>query len=207
MDQPRRLRQPRPRSRAWRVGSWAFIVLLLVSGVYLLLLALAPAATSLPALREAAAKRVQDEIAASQPIGRSDRLYVPTMGVSIDIVTGSDESALLRGAWHRKPENGNPRDGGNFVLSAHRFDMGFTPDGTLKKSPFYHIDKLKVGDLVVVDYDDKRYEYKVSKVYEVDPTQVEIENRTEDPVLTLYSCTLRGSADGRNVIEATPTLR
>mgnify|MGYP001689892069 FL=1 len=109
---------------------------------------------------------------------------------------------MEHGAWWRKPENGNPKDGGNFVLSAHRFIMGLTPQQTLRKSPFYNIDKLTVGDEIVIDYNGARYIYAISEKRSVKPEAIEIEQRTDQPQLTLYSCTLGGANDGRDVFIA-----
>lgn len=178
------------------------VALLFIGGLYVLLLALTPTIATLPVVREAMKNQVRTAL--TQQPARTNRLYLPSIGVNIAIVTGNDTSALLKGAWHRKPANGNPKDGGNFVLSAHRFDMGWTPEGTLKKSPFYHLDEVKIGDKIVVDYQGTRYSYTVSRIYHVDPQAIHIENRTRKPTLTLYSCTLRGSADGRDVVEAVP---
>ena len=115
-------------------------------------------------------------------------------------------SVMEHGAWWRKPENGNPKDGGNFVLSAHRFIMGMTPQQTLRKSPFYNINRLDIGDKIIVDYNGKRYEYLISEKRSVKPEAVEIEQRTAQPQLTLYSCTLGGANDGREVIIAKPNV-
>lgn len=129
------------------------------------------------------------------------RLYIPKIDVNVPYATG-DETVMEHGAWWRQPSNGNPVDGGNFVLSAHRFIMGVTPEQTQRKSPFYHINKLVVGDELIVDYESKRYVYEISEIFAVKPTAIEIEDRTDDARLTLYSCTLGGAADGREVIIA-----
>lgn len=131
----------------------------------------------------------------------ADRLYIPKIDINLPYSTGGAET-MENGAWWRMPENGNPRDGGNFVLSAHRFIMGLTPEQTWRKSPFYGIDKLDVGDEIIIDYDGQRYTYQISQKYAVAPTAVEIESRTDDTRLTLYSCTLGGASDGREVIIA-----
>ena len=131
----------------------------------------------------------------------ADRLYIPKIDINLPYSTGGAET-MENGAWWRMPENGNPRDGGNFVLSAHRFIMGLTPEQTWRKSPFYGIDKLDVGDEIIIDYDGQRYTYQISQKYAVTPTAVEIESRTDEPQLTLYSCTLGGASDGREVIIA-----
>ena len=131
----------------------------------------------------------------------ANRLYIPKIDINLPYSTGGAET-MESGAWWRMPENGNPKDGGNFVLSAHRFIMGLTPEQTWRKSPFYSIDRLDVGDEIIIDYDGQRYTYQISQKYAVAPTAVEIESRTDEPQLTLYSCTLGGASDGREVIIA-----
>ena len=130
-----------------------------------------------------------------------NRLYIPKIDINLPYASGGAET-MEHGAWWRKPENGNPKDGGNFVLSAHRFIMGLTPRQTLRKSPFYNIDKLMVGDEMVIDYNGARYIYVISEKRSVKPEAIEIEQRTDQPQLTLYSCTLGGANDGRDVLIA-----
>lgn len=130
-----------------------------------------------------------------------NRLYIPKIDINLPYAAGGPE-VMEHGAWWRKPENGNPKDGGNFVLSAHRFIMGMTPQQTLRKSPFYNIDKLTVGDEIVIDYNGARYIYAISEKRSVKPEAIEIEQRTAQPQLTLYSCTLGGANDGRDVLIA-----
>ena len=132
-----------------------------------------------------------------------NRLYIPKIDVNLPYNTGGAE-VMEYGAWWSKPENGNPADGGNFVLSAHRFSMGHTPGQTIVKSPLYTIDKLAISDRLVVDYNGKRYEYIINDIITVKPDAVDIENRTTETQLTLYSCTLGGTYDGRIVIIAKP---
>ncbi|MBL8159018.1 class E sortase [Candidatus Saccharibacteria bacterium] len=170
-------------------------------GIYILITAFSPSFIVVPFSDEQA--RVEERLN-SKPGIFGNRLYIPQINVDVAIVEGNDESVLDRGAWHRQPQNGNPEKGGNFVLSAHRFLMGWTPQETRAKSPFYNIGRLKVGDQLFVDYKGSRYAYKITRKYEVKPTAVEIEAKSEKAKLTLYSCTLEGAADGRDVIEAEP---
>ncbi len=176
------------------------IILLLGAGGYILLLSFAPSLTN-----EIVTGRAPDatQKKLEQPAGvEGDRLFIPQINVDVAIVTGSTEAALEKGAWHRHPENGDPVKGGNFVLSAHRFIMSFTPQGVAQQSPFYNIDKLNEKNKIFVDFQGKRYAYEIKRKYSVKPNAVEIEAQTDDAKLTLYSCTLGGSADGRDVIEA-----
>ena len=175
-------------------------LLLLIAGAYLLITSLSPTliSTTINPDDNSTTKLLK----ADRQIDEN-RLYIPKIDVNLPYATGS-ETVMEQGAWWRQPQNGNPKDGGNFVLSAYRFIMGLTPQQTLRKSPFYNIGKLKTGDELVVDYDGKRYTYEISKIFSVTPDAIEIENRTNEPQLTLYSCTLGGSADGREVIVAKP---
>lgn len=132
-----------------------------------------------------------------------NRLYIPKIDVNVPYAAG-DAAVLEHGAWWRQPDNGNPHDGGNFVLAAHRFIMGVTPAQTRRKSPFYNINMLQSGDEIIIDYNKKRYVYAISDIKSVKPNAVEIEHRTEQPQLTLYSCTLGGANDGREVFIARP---
>ena len=178
-------------------------LLLLIAGAYLLITSLSPTliSTTINPDDNSTTKLLK----ADRPIDEN-RLYIPKIDINLPYTAG-DETVMEKGAWWRQPDNGNPADGGNFVLSAHRFIMGLTPQQTLRKSPFYNINKLEIGDKISIDYSGKRYEYTISKIFAVAPDAVEIEQRTEQPQLTLYSCTLGGASDGREVIIATPKER
>lgn len=182
---------------------WLFILpsLFLIGGVYMLLNAFAPAA---PILDSRPPDATAQKLVKDKPGSDGNRLYIPQINVDVAIVQGDSELALERGAWHRNPHNGDPVNGGNFVLSAHRFLLGVTPSETRAKSPFYHIDKLKLDDELYVDYGGKRYVYKVNKKYQVPADATQIEAPSEEDKLTLYSCNLRGPEAGREVIEAKP---
>lgn len=184
-----------------RTYLWIGIGVVCVStGLYSLFIAVSPS-LSIPVITG----RAEDETSIrleQKPGTYGDRLFIPQINVDVAIVNGDDESALEKGAWHRHPENGDPISGGNFVLSAHRFVMSMTPQGTAIKSPFYNIDKLNSGDRLSVDYQSKRYEYEITRKYVVKPTDTAIEARSAEPKMTLYSCTLGGEQDGRDVIEA-----
>lgn len=172
----------------------------LIGGGYLLVNTLSPAISTPFDEPDVTAKKLTREV----PSLNENRLYIPQINVDVAVVTGSTDAALELGAWHRKPENGDPEKGGNFVLSAHRFNLGMTPNQTRAKSPFYHIDKLKEGDQIYVDYEGTRYAYEVTKSYKVERTATEIEQRSDDAKLTIYSCDLRGEKAGREVVEAEP---
>lgn len=190
----------RPRLRPFAT---ILAILMLAAGAYVLVTALMPLFITIDPTNNPTVAKLK---ATDAEIPTEQRLYIPKIDINLPYGQG-DEHVMEYGAWWRRPENGNPKDGGNFILSAHRFIMGLTPEQTLRKSPFYNIDKLALGDEITIDYQGARYVYVISKIYAVKPNAVEIENRTDESQLTLYSCTLGGAADGREVIVATPKER
>jgi len=175
-------------------------VLGLIGGLYLVVDVSSPALT----LLGSSPNELSQKLVESKPKVGEDRLYIPKINVDVSIVTGDSMAVLEQGAWHRQPRNGDPENGGNFVLSAHRFSLGLTPQRTVIKSPFFNIDKLQPGDEIYVDYNGNRYTYKVARRYNVERTATEIEARTDETKMTLYSCDLRGEIAGREVIEVLP---
>lgn len=173
-----------------------FAVLLLGGGGYLLTLVVAPTVAPIITMKPINVN------ALPAPIPTDNRVVIPKIGVNI--VYGPGQASLDNGAEWRYPERGNPDTGGNFIIAAHRFTLAPTPTETIRKSPFYNIDKLVLGDKIVVDYKGIRYGYEISKIFDVKPEQVEIEAPSEDDKLTLYSCELSGPEAGRVVIIATP---
>ena len=175
----------------------ALPVVVLFGGGYLLVNILSPA-LQLPFddPKDATAKK----LVANQPTVNQNRLYIPQINLDVAIVEGDDESALTNGTWHRQPQNGNPVEGGNFVLSANRFSLGLTPAETRAKSPFYHVDQLSEGDQFYVDYAGTRYAYEVASVYAGDQNTSDIESRSDGAKLTLYTY----DQTSRSVVEAKP---
>lgn len=174
-------------------------LLMFVGGVYLLVL------TQSPEILNTEVLAAPDE---SALVNNSENFVkIERINALVPFYEGNSEATLEKGAWHRYPERGDPVKGGNFILSAHRFKLGLTPNQTKERSPFYHLDEVQVDDTIDVFFDGQWYSYKVTKTYSVSPEAVEIENPSEEAKLTLYTCSLKGSADGRVVIEAVPYSR
>lgn len=128
------------------------------------------------------------KLASSQPED-AGRLYIPKINLDTPLEDAdSDEiTALANGAVQRSPQSGNPSEGGNFVVTAHRFSLALVPTQTKQRSTFYHLDKLSNGDDVYVDYKSTRYAYTVEKRSTMKATDTDIEQRSDEPRLTLYA--------------------
>jgi LPXTG-site transpeptidase (sortase) family protein len=181
-----------------RRSNWIWITLasiLLLAGLYLLLLILAPV-YSTPAVP---GKAWNEPV--KKPVLDEDRVYIPRLSLNMPFASGN-AGVLDNALWHRYAQRGDPAKGGNFILAGHRFELAPTPQETRRKSPLYHIDKVQVGDYIYADFQGMRYQYRVTRNYSVKPTQTEIEAPSTTPKLTMYTCTLGGEWDGREVVEA-----
>ncbi|QCT40126.1 sortase [Candidatus Saccharibacteria bacterium oral taxon 955] len=190
------IKQKRSRHTALSRIIVSVAILLVGGGLYLLSIISAPAIAPIIATKPIEVKTLP------APVEKKNRLVIPKIGVNIDYAPG--EESLDRGAQWRYPERGNPAVGGNFIIAAHRFSIQPTPTSTIEKSPFYHIDKLALGDKVIIDYLGVRYGYEIDRIFEVEPTQTEVEESSDTAKLTLYTCELSGAQGKRAVLTAKP---
>lgn len=143
--------------------------------------------------REAQTEHIEES--ALRAIPSRDTLVIPQIGVDSPIVEGIGPEVLSQGLW-RRPNSSTPDKGGNTVLTGHRFMYSSGP------KTFYNLDKMKVGDTFFLYWKGKEYDYEVVDIFVVNPDQTEIEDQTEEPILTLYTCTPLWTAKQRLVIRA-----
>lgn len=190
------VKRPKKHAKALRIVTLIISFALIAGGLYMAYVLLAPTSGILPVKTEI------DLNTADDAQDSRNRIQIEKINLEVPFFTGGAEE-LEKGVWHRFPERGDPVQGGNFILSAHRFRIANNPVLTKVRSPFYNLDKLEVGDTMRVFYEGEWYTYTITKKYSVKPNEVQIEAPTEEPRMTLYSCSLGGSADGRIVLEAT----
>jgi sortase A len=125
---------------------------------------------------------------ASQAVNNSvqgNSLVIPAMLLNQPILEGavSQQYKILdQGIW-RWPKGSTPNQGGNTVLIGHRFTY------TIPKGAFYYLNKLGLGDQIGVFWNHKEYIYGVAKISVVSPNDTSIEQNTNNPELTLFTCT------------------
>jgi sortase A len=106
------------------------------------------------------------------------RIVIPAIRVNHPVVEGDDDETLKRGVGHT-PWSANPGEAGNCILSAHNDIFG---------QIFRYLSKMELGDEIFVHTSTQVYRYVVKATRIVAPTQVEVMNPTNHPVLTLISC-------------------
>lgn len=122
-------------------------------------------------------------------------LRIEKIGVYGEILEG-DETTLDVGIWHL-PRTSTPDQGGNTVISAHRWKY-LPPD----PRTFYDLDKVTLGDMIEIVWDGVVYTYEVTDSFIVTPDRVDILAPTDEAVLTLFTCTPLYSTDKRLVVRA-----
>ncbi len=134
--------------------------------------------------------------------GAALTLSIPALQVYDAPVFDSDSpDALNRGIAH-VPETSMPWDGGaqrNVYLAAHR--IGYA--GTGSRLVFYHLDRLKEGDAVVLKGRGETYRYRVSEVMVVDPTDSWVMGQVQNrDMVSLQTCTPIPTFEKRLVVRA-----
>jgi LPXTG-site transpeptidase (sortase) family protein len=130
-------------------------------------------------------------------IPESAQLIIPALDLEADVIEGESLSVIngTVGVW-RDPYSRTPNQGGNVVIAGHRWGY---PSNNL----FYHMDKLKAGDEIHLQWGDTRYSYRVRESFEVTPKDTYIMKNTPGiDELTLYTCTPIGSTRFRLVVKA-----
>ena len=111
---------------------------------------------------------------------------IPSLGVSVPIYHGTEESVLQVGAGHIEgsslPTGG---EGTHCALSGHR--------GLPSSELFTEIDKLEEGDLFILQVLDRTMTYQVDQILTVDPYDMEaLAIDPQQDYCTLVTCTPYG---------------
>ncbi|MFQ5555184.1 MAG: class E sortase [Acidimicrobiia bacterium] len=147
--------------------------------------ALAPAVPAPPATPEVAP--------APPPSAFVDvTIRIPSIGVAQAVVEGVGRTDLKMGPGHY-PGTAYPGYSGNVVVSGHR---------TTFTKPFYDIDLLQPGDVIVLDTPTASHRYLVQHQHVVAPTDLSPLRATDAATLTLTTCTPKGSARERLIVVA-----
>jgi sortase A len=123
------------------------------------------------------------------------KLDAPSVRLSATVLEGSDDATLARGAGHIDGtaypwEPGN----GNVGIAGHR------------DTTFRAVRNLHTGDPIEITTSDRIYRYRITKAFIVDPEDIYVLDRADEPMLTLVTCypfKFIGHAPHRYIIQAT----
>jgi sortase A len=131
-----------------------------------------------------------DVPADGQPVGTID---IPTIGANYVVVEGTTTADLELGPGHYAG-TALPGQPGNAAIAGHR---------TTYLHPFYNLNELTQGDAIYITTTQGRFEYQVTDLLIVSPSDTAVLNPTTTPTLTLTTCNPRFSAAQRLVVQAT----
>lgn len=121
------------------------------------------------------------------------RIKIPAISVDVVVVEGTTASALRAGAGHY-PQTPLPCEAGNVGIAGHRTTYG---------RPFYNLDRLRVGDTIILETPIGECTYVVHRApFVTEPSDVGVIAPTTQGMLTLTTCHPKGSARQRLIVRA-----
>ncbi len=136
--------------------------------------------------RRAAEQRAAEEAQPAIPTDTAPSLTVPSAGIQNNPVTDSiDESVLANGAG-KIPSTGFPwQDGANTYIAAHVY--GYPGTGSWQQ--FARVPEMAMDDQIfLTDSNGTIYEYRVSEIVTVAPTDVWVVDPTDQTMVSLQTC-------------------
>jgi sortase A len=106
------------------------------------------------------------------------RIVIPAIGVDAPVIQGDSWEQLRKGVGQHVG-TADPGQEGNLVVSAHNDIFG---------EIFRDLDKLAVGDEIIIHTVARQYVYRVADSRIVQPTEVSVMAPTQNATATLISC-------------------
>ena len=140
-------------------------------------------------------------------VGAAPLITIPKIGVEVPVVydepkvdEASYQNALERGVV-RLGTTANPGTKGNVVIGGHSSNNVF--NAGKYKYVFVNLKRLDVGDIVYLNFEGKRYTYKVTSAKKIiTPKETSVLNPTEKPTVTLFTCDPPGTNVNRLIVQA-----
>lgn len=122
------------------------------------------------------------------------RVRIDTANIDGKVFDGDDAHTLGKGLWHF-PLSSVPGTKGNFVVIAHRYDK--IPPA---KDTFFNLDKVKVGDKIIVEQKNTKWTYIVSETKVVESNDRSVLMPASDYRITLITCTPLWTSEKRLIV-------
>jgi sortase A len=143
----------------------------------------------------------------STTVGSKPRIIIPKIGVDAPVVYDeprvdepSYQKALERGVV-RLGNTADPGTNGNVVIGGHSSNNVFNAGDY--KYVFVNLKRLDVGDVFYLNFEGKRYTYKVTVAKKIiSPTDVSALASDGRPIVTLFTCDPPGTNVNRLIVQA-----
>ena len=133
----------------------------------------------------------------------NNRIVINKININVPIVWNVPEkdfiASLKNGVAHYQG-TAKPGDKGNIFIAGHSSNYWWEQGPY--SAIFSMINKLDLGDEVIITYNNKAYYYRVQEKFTVKPSQVEVMMPTKEPTLTLMTCTPIGTSLNRLIVRA-----
>ena len=123
-------------------------------------------------------------------------LFIDSISIEGKIFQGESSKTIDVGFWHF-PLSKFPGQKGNAVIIGHRFQ--YLPPA---KNTFFNLDKIAVGDEIVIKHKEGDWKYVVTETKVVDDNDLSVVRDSEDYRLTLITCTPLWTSEQRFVVIA-----
>ncbi|MBL7045439.1 MAG: sortase [Parcubacteria group bacterium] len=182
----------------WRFA-FSFIVIFFITFSLLTILGFTPEVVE----KDGSLKESKDKVSevGADPI----RIVIPSVGIDANIVNPESrdltllDRALKDGVVHY-PGSGTLEEEANVFLFGHSSFLPIVRNESYKV--FNNLERLRIGDIIKVESNEKEYVYKVEVVRLTDAGEAFVDLRKGNKKLTLSTCNSFGSVDERFVVEA-----
>ena len=124
-------------------------------------------------------------------------LRIGSANITMPVYDGSSASLLYWGAWRSPWNQAVPGEAGNVVLFGHRY-LKLPPS----KNTMFNLHRVEAGEVIEVDWAGQTFRYIVEGSQVVQPSDVSVLSETEEPTLTLITCTPVFTTKERLVVTA-----
>ncbi|HHX99068.1 TPA: sortase [Candidatus Dojkabacteria bacterium] len=123
-------------------------------------------------------------------------LFIDSISIEGKIYQGESSKTIDVGFWHF-PLSKFPGQKGNAVIIGHRFQ--YLPPA---KNTFFNLDKIAIGDEIVIKHKEGDWKYVVTETKVVDDNDLSVVRDSDDYRLTLITCTPLWTSEQRFVVIA-----
>lgn len=108
-------------------------------------------------------------------------IEIPSINLSQGVVEGINDDVLQYYLGHFET-SAKPGENGNFAIAGHRVSD--------YSEAFVNLYKTEIGDDIIVKTNKKEYVYQITDSYIVGPDRVDVLDDTDEPTITLVTCTV-----------------